>query len=56
MLRPSNVGSGENLSTEISPTSKNYGSKSKNDFATEIEDPEDDSMDASYPLGVWCLI
>ena len=31
-------------------------SKSKNECATEIEDPEDDSTDTYPPLGMWYFI
>ena len=46
---------GKNPASERSPTSENCGSKAKNNFAMEIEAPEDESTDESSPLGMQCL-
>ena len=40
------------MAAKISPASDNAGSEAKNEGATEIEEPEDESIDESSHLGV----
>ena len=41
----------ENPAAESSPTSENAVSEAKNNYITEIQDPEDESTDKYTPLG-----